>query len=65
MSDFGPTVLLVVALGLAAAIFARLARAPGNTAAAVVLGAPPALSLALGQYAVNPDRQWLLLQPGD
>jgi hypothetical protein len=69
MNDLGPTLVLMAALGLAAAIFMRLHRrgaaaVPGAAAAAAAGGAPAGAVVPLGQWAVRPDRQWLLLQPG-
>jgi hypothetical protein len=58
--------ILIVALGLAGFVFWRLSRLHADTAAPPP---PPAgtggtVWLQLGQNAVAPDRQWLLLQPG-
>jgi hypothetical protein len=59
--------LLIIALGLAGLIFWRLhqARISPPSDPASQPGAPPgAAVLALGQYAVAPSRQWLLIAPG-
>jgi hypothetical protein len=61
--------ILLLALGLAGLIFWRLhqarIQAPGAAAAEPgATGTAPAPTLALGQWAVDPARQWLLIQPG-
>lgn len=62
--------ILIVALALAGFIFYRLhkARIAGSAGTAPAPGnpfTPPGASVVpLGQYVVQPDRQWLLIQPG-
>lgn len=62
--------ILILALGLAAFVLFRLHQAgilgpqPGQ-ASPDPAAAPPGTSfVALGQYAVAPDKQWLLIKPG-
>jgi len=66
MNDLGASILLIAALGLAVLIAMRLQRAGVLPAAAPVAPNAPAGSgvVALGQWAVAPGRQWLLIQPG-
>jgi ABC-type Fe3+-siderophore transport system permease subunit len=72
MDDLGPALVIAVALGLAGLIFWRLHRGAlahsgviGASKAAANSGAPVGAAIPLGQWAVAPDRQWLLLQPGE
>lgn len=60
---FPAEVILVIALGFAAVIFWRLHE---RRALPLASGNPPpgANVLPLGQFAVAPDKQWLLIQPG-
>jgi ABC-type enterobactin transport system permease subunit len=69
--DLGPALVIAAALGLAGLIFWRLHRGAvlssgviGGSAAASNSGAPIGAAVPLGQWAVSPDRRWLLLQPG-
>jgi hypothetical protein len=64
MNELGTGIILCAALGLAALIAVRLHRA-GVLPLPPAAGSPPGTStVALGQWAVAPDRQWLLIQPG-
>lgn len=67
---FPAEVLLVLAFGFAVVIFWRLhhARVPDPTVPATEKRGGSAtlgnLTLRLGQNAVAPERQWLLIRPG-
>lgn len=58
--------ILIVALGLAGLIYWRIyQRNVQVQSAPQSLGLPPGIGLMpLGQFSVQPDRQWLLLPPG-
>lgn len=63
MGDVAPGVLLLIALAFAFVLFRRLhmqgGPPPGQS------GAPAgAATVQLGQFAVAPSRQWLIVQPG-
>lgn len=66
----GPEIILIVALAFGAWIFWRLTHR-GQIAASILAQPPPPASpatsipmLQLGQYAVAPNKQWLVLGPG-
>lgn len=66
----GPEIILLVALAFGGWIFWRLTHG-GRAVAAVLRTPPPPASpttsvpmLQLGQFAVAPDKQWLVLRPG-
>lgn len=66
---FPAEVIITLALGFAAAIFwrlhvARLGNQPSAPPPAAIGTPPGAPYLPLGQYAVIPSRQWLLISPG-
>jgi len=67
-TDLMSDAILILALLLAGVVFWRLHQAriaPATATPADSPGAPAgAGTLALGQYAVAADRQWLLIQPG-
>jgi hypothetical protein len=62
------SIVLLLALGLAGLVFWRLnwwrTQVPPQSASAAAAGAPTSLWVPLGQNAVAPDRQWLLLPRG-
>lgn len=71
MRDLAPNLLLFAALGIVVLIYLRWRKMNVGTATAASVppapaGAPlGAGAVPLGQFAVDPSRQWLLLQPGE
>lgn len=61
MDDVAPAIVLVLALLAAIYVVNRAGRTVANKAPP---GASPG-TLRLGQYAVQPGAQWLVLQNGD
>lgn len=63
MNDLPAAVVLILALLAVVYVMNRLHKIAAKAASAPP-GAPSG-TLRLGQFAVRPDAQWLVLQPGD
>ena len=62
MNDFPTALVIVIALGVAVYLAMKVGRTPGS---AKPPPGQPKGTLALGQYAVQPGAQWLVLGPGN
>jgi hypothetical protein len=65
MKATGHEMILLAALAFAGFVFWRIYERRTAPSAVPAPGAPPGEPfLALGQFAVAPDRRWLLIRPG-